>query len=159
MAAGCVVLWLLATSYCSVEHLFGLDHHHEDSDGHVSGDLHQTVADNDAAEHSHHEGDADVAHHSHDAEGNNHGSHHHDGKEDFCCSTIQATVLSSNPVPLGKPVLTQIAFLCVLVQVSDLVSLPSNDSSPRHAKSRDWVLTPEVCTGPANRSHAPPASV
>ena len=158
VAAGCVVLWLLATSYCSIEHLFGLDdHHHGDSDVHASSDLQQAVANNDGAEHSHHESDAD--HHSGDAERHNSGSHHHHGKEGFCCSTIQATVLSSNPVPLGKPALTHIAFLCVPVEAGDLLPLPANDTSPRHAKSRDWVFTPEVCTGPANRSHAPPAFI
>jgi len=32
VAAGCVVLWLLASSYCSVEHLLDFDHY-GNSDG------------------------------------------------------------------------------------------------------------------------------
>lgn len=152
-----MVSWLLATSYCSVEHLFGFDHHStatvsEEHSHDATANAEHAHAD-DAAEHRHAE-----EHHSHDAADHSKGSHHHDGEDDFCCSTVQAAVPNAKPIVISKPVVHPLSILTALLQAQTSVLNALELKSDRPPPNRDWVFTPEVCTGPANRSHAPPAS-
>ena len=153
VAAGCIVLWLQATSHCALEHLFGDDHHppetgasetlaHHDSD-------HSQEAE--AAEHSHSE-----ASHSHDSGPPSNDSHPHDGGDNCCCSTLMATAQIDQPLVIVKPVFQPLNFLCPVLQARDPMLAAPEDKAERQGKPRDGVFTPEVCLGPAFRSHAPP---
>lgn len=157
-AAVTAVFWLLATSYCSVEHLFGCGGHStataSEEHGHHDATAPEQHAHADAGEHSHAE-----EHHSHDAAGHSQDSHHHDGKDEFCCSTVQAAVPNVQPIVISAPVVHPLSLLSALLQAhaSSLIALEKVPGRP--PPNHDWVFTPEVCTGPANRSHAPPAFV
>lgn len=154
-AAVTVVSWLLATSLCSVEHLLGFDHH--DSSAVTEEHAHDATAEHGHshdAEHSHVEGN-----HSHDAESHSHGSHHHGDEEGSCCSTLQACVYVASPVVITKPVVHPLSLLAALLQAQAATLVALEKVPDRPPPDHDWVFTPEVCTGPANRSHAPPASV
>ena len=156
-AAVTAVFWLLAASYCSLEHLFGVDHH-----GPVSaGEEHSFQAETDHG-HPH----ADAAEQSHSEEHDSHGSashsqesHSHDDKGDLCCSTLQACVYVDQPIVIIQPVVHPLSLISVLLQAHTSVLSELRRASDRPPPSRDWVFTPEVCTGPANRGHAPPAFV
>ena len=158
IAAGCVVLWLAGVSACSLESLLCCDEalaraeggHSHQADPVDAGAHHTQVAD---AHHS----QGSEAHHSHDAEGHSRRSHKHGGRDDSCCSTLQAIVQTAKQVVLSKPTLPAIPCLCVLVEtrVAPLTLLENPPN--RQAKGRVWVFTPEVCLGPAFRSLAPPA--
>jgi hypothetical protein len=51
----------------------------------------------------------------------------------------------------------QLAYLSTAFQAIALdLANSSEDIQFRNGRSRDWVFTPEVCLGPAFRSHAPP---
>jgi hypothetical protein len=102
VAAGCIVLWLLASSFCSVEHLFGDDHHHAEAAtsetvAHHDSDHSQEA---EAADHAHAE-----ANHPHDSEQSSHDSHPHDDSDDTCCSTLMATAQFAAPFVIIKPIL------------------------------------------------------
>ena len=164
IAAGCVVLWLAGVSACNLEALFCCpshegetaapeDHEHSrDTKVAVAGTDHEHDAD---ADHSHHV----EAHHSEDADGHSSDSHKHESKEGPCCSTLKAVVPTAKAVVFNKQAFHPTAFLCVLLE-THAASLALLENPPnRQAKPRDSVFSPEVCTGLANRSHAPPASV
>lgn len=165
-AAVTVVFWLLAASYCSVEHLFGFDHHGtataSEENAHHEATANLGHAHADATEHSygkdHHSHDAELPHPSQDAEGHSHGSHHHDDGGSSCCSTLQGAVYVGQPIIISAPVVHPHSLLYALLQAhaSAFIALvkPPDHPPPNH----DWVFTPEVCNGPANRPHGPPAS-
>jgi len=157
-AAVTVVFWLLASSYCGVEYLFGCGDHGaattSDEHGHHDATAHDDHAHADVAEH----GQAGE-HHSHEATGHSQGSHHHDGEDDFCCSTVQAAVPNTQPIFISKPLVQQLSILSALLQPHTSALTALNKASDRPPPNHDWVFVPEVCTGPANRSHAPPAFV
>jgi hypothetical protein len=149
VAGGCIAVWLTAVSACSLEALFCCNKHERD---------HPAVAHSehmDALVETHHV-DEGEGHHSHDAEGR---SHKQDGKGNSCCTTLKANVQTLKPFVFNKPAFQPIPFLCVLLETRATVLALSDKPPLRQAKSREWVFTPEVCTGPANRSHAPPAPV
>lgn len=155
-AAVTVGFWLLATSYCSVEHLFGFDHHGPsavtEEHAHDATAEHGHAHD---AEHSHGESD-----HPHDAAGGHpQGSHHHGGEEGSCCSTLQAAVYVGQPIIVSAPVVHPFSLLSALLQAHAATLIALEKVPDRPPPNHDWVFTPEVCTGPANRSHGPPASV
>lgn len=156
VAAGCALLWLLATSYCSAEHLLGLDHH-KGPDAPKGSQHYPVVAGSHESSDGHSPPLDDGAQHSSETERTNHGSPHH-RHGGSCCSTLQATTSTAHPVVLAKPVPSPASFLCLLIQAPNVAPHEAG-TSDRRAKSRGWALTPEVCTGSANRTHAPPASV
>ena len=134
-----LLVWVSAVSYCSLEFLFN----HVESGHHAA-----------QAEHHH----DDVARsqqesgHSHDSDGN--------GKdENACCSSLKAIPLTAgSSLVVSKPDFGKLASLDFLWLVKTLtLSLPET-AAPRQPPERDWVFTPEVCLGPAHRSHAPPLS-
>lgn len=156
-AAVTVVFWLLATSYCSVEDLFGVDHNGPVSAGETSTyeaeDDHDHTP-GDAAEHHH-----GKERHSHGGGGHSQGSHTHDGKGDLCCSTLQAFSYAAQPIVITKPVVYPLSLICAPLQARASILSELKEIPDRPPPSHDRVFTPEVCTGPANRSHAPPAFV
>jgi hypothetical protein len=130
LALACVPIWLgaifLCSSHCS----------HAEADGSHSHE-HATVA-------SHHD-------HCPAPDNDNHGDSHNS----FCDSLNSAT-LSSGKLAIDKPHLT-IAFVSALFLPAP--GFQAKDTKPlsfRQAKPPDFVLTPEVCLGPAFRSLAPP---
>ena len=163
IAAGCVVLWLAGVSACSLESLLCCDSHANEAVAHADQGRSQDAEPADGeAHHAHgadvHSQDAE-AHHSLDAEAHSHGSHKHDGKEGSCCSTLKAIVHTAKPIVLTKPALPSVAFLCVLLEARIAARNAPGKASERPPPSGEWVLTPEVCIGPANRAHAPPVFI
>jgi hypothetical protein len=161
IAAGCIVLWLAGVSACSLEALVGCESHQHASAAHSDhADSHDVAAADSEGHHEH-----DRAHHSDDAEhhraadgeGDSHGSHKHDGKEGSCCSTLKAVVQSAKSITIPKQILQPLALLCVLIDARTFVLDARDTASDRPPWRGEWVFTPEVCTGPANRSHAPPS--
>ena len=156
IAAGCVVLWLAGVSACSLEALFCCHSHGDQSVAHVDHGHSHDVEPGDPD--AHHSSDAD-AHRSDDAEGHSHGSQHHGGKEGSCCSTLKAIVHTAKPIVITKPALPSVAFLCVLLGARTAALSAPGKASDRPPPSSERVFTPEVCTGPANRAHAPPVFI
>jgi hypothetical protein len=162
IAVGCVLLWLAGISACNLEALFGCPSHgseaaaHEDheypQDRHVTDTHH---AHDSGASHLH---DAE-AHHLQDAEGDSHDSHKHESREGSCCSTLMAVVLPANAIIFNKQAFHPTPSFCVLLQTHATSLALSGNPPTRQPKPHNWVFTPEVCTGLANRSLARPASV
>lgn len=146
VAACCIVVWLLATFYCNFEHLFGFHRDQEDVDSHSYG-----------GGITHHE--SGEAHHSTDSDGDDRGSRHHDGSDDSCCSNLHAIAATPQTSPLSGPAFHFANLFCVPIDTQILCAVVMQRVQDRPPPDRDRVLTPEVCTGPANRNHAPPASV
>jgi hypothetical protein len=154
VAAGCIVLWLLASSFCSVEHLFDNDHHHAEAATSETAAHHDSDHSQEAevVEHAHGE-----ANHPHDSAQHSHDSHPHDDGEDACCSTLMATAQFTTPFVIIKPILQPLDFLCPVSQARDLMLSASKDELERQVKPPDWVFTPQVCLGAAHRGLAPPS--
>ena len=153
-AAGCIVLWLLASSCCSIGYLCSDDHHPAEAGAsetiaHHDSNHSQEV---EAAEHA-----PGAASHPHDSEQPSHDSHHHDGGDNSCCSTLIATAQFANSFVIAKPVLELLNLFCTVFQARDPMLAAGENKPERQAKPRDWVFTPEVCLGPAHRSLAPPS--
>lgn len=154
-AAGCIALWLIAASCCSIGFLCSDDHH-------AKADAPETVAhhENDhsqeaeAAEHAH--GEANVPH---DSEQPSHDSHPHDGGDNSCCSTLMATAQIAKPLNAAEPFLELLNLPYAVLQARDPMVAAPEARPLRQAKDGDVVLSPVVCLGPAHRSLAPPAFV
>lgn len=155
VAAGCIVLWLQATSHCALQHLFAGDDHHPAEAG-ASETLahhdHDHAQESEAAEHAHSE-----AGHSHDSEPPSNDSHPHDGGDDACCSSLMATAQIATPTVIVKPVFQPLNFLGTVFPARDSMLAASEDKAERQARPRDRVFKPEVCLDPAHRSLAPPS--
>lgn len=148
--------WLLAASYCSVEQLLGCDEHETATAGrehaHLGVPAQAGHLREGAVAHSH---DADEL--PSDAEGQPQGSHHHHSGEVTCCSTLHATVQMDTPIVVAKPLLQPLTLFNDLLLAPDDTLAALAKASDRPPPDRDRVFTPEVRTGPANRSQAPPA--
>lgn len=154
VAASCIVLWLVASSCCGIEHLFGDDHHHAEA-GAAETLAHHDIdhsEETEAAEHRH--GDAGQVH---DSEPPSQDSHHHNDGEDSCCSSFQAMAQSATPFVIAKPALPPLNVLYTVHQAHDPMVPGREDKWVLQAKPRESVFTPEVCLGPAHRSLAPPS--
>lgn len=152
-AAGCAVLWLMGVAACDLERLLE-SCHHPSPEGHDHP--HNVVAAHDQSD-SRNAADAhNESHHSPDAEGHSRDSHHHDGKDDRCCSTLQAIVQTAKPIIIAKSVLPPISLLCVLLEAHASALIAGDRASDRPPSCREWTFTPEVSLGPAFRSLAPP---
>ncbi len=137
-AALSVLIWLSATSYCSLESFVG---HGEAKDHHVG-----QVA-NHAADESHEDAD-----HPHDSDKNGHD-------QESCCDSLQTTPQYGSSLVLLKPDLGKLPSLSFLWLARTLTLDAPEPTPPRQAQHADWIFTPEVCLGPAFRSHAPPLAV
>ena len=142
-AALSVLVWIAASAQCAMEPLIGSFH---------TGASHHTAS----AAHDHHGDEAVPAHqetgHSHDSDRN--GDH-----GDSCCTSLKAVLSNTTSVQLTQPDFGQLFAFNPLWLAQALTPVEPETSPPRQAKNREWVFTPEVCLGPAHRSHAPPASV
>lgn len=154
-----IALWLMRVAACDFEQLLGLELDETAKDqarpaSHVAVAHHD---DDDVAGTKHSQSETNVS-----EEGHSHGSHnhHHDGKDDSCCSTLKAIVQTPNPIVIAKPLLHPLNLICALLAERDLCLFHEwRMPAQRHAKIREWVFTPEVCLGPATRSHAPPVFI
>ena len=161
VAAGCALLWLAGVTACNLEALLGCDSHGDGATAHKHGEHSNEMAAADTE--GRHAPDADAPHsddtearHAPNSESHSHCSHKHDGKEGSCCSTLKAVVQSAKSITIPKQILQPLSLLCVLLD-GRLFALDTRDTaSDRPPWRGEWVFTPEVCTGPANRSHAPP---
>ena len=140
-AALLLLVWLGATGFCSTERLFG---HAESGDEHDSD---QTA---------HHQQDATSApvdsDHSHDSD-------KHDGDGHSCCTSLKAIPQFVKSALLTKPDFGKPLSLSFHWLAQALTPVQQQAPSPRQARPREWVFTPEVCLGPAFRSHAPPLAI
>lgn len=152
-AAGCIALWLIAASCCSMGFLCSDDHHAKAAASktvaHHADDHSQ---DAEATEHSHSE-----ASHPHDAKQPSHDSHPCEGGGDSCCSTLKATAQIAKPFNAAEPVFGLFNLPCTVLPARDPIFAAPEAKPLRQAKDRELVLTPEVCLGPAHRSLAPPS--
>jgi hypothetical protein len=164
IAAGCVVVWLAGVSACNLEALFCCPSHDKETAAHEDHEHSQDTKGAIASTHHEHDADADnsqntEAHHSYDADGHSDDSNKHERKEGSCCSTLKAVMPTAKAIVFNKPAFHSIPVLCVLLE-THASSLALSENPPnRQARPHDWVFTHEVCTGLANRSHAPPAFV
>ena len=158
VAAGCIVLWLLASSLCSVEHLFGNDHHHAKAGAKAGASETVTHHDSDhsqaaeGVEHAHGESSR-----PHDSEQSSHDSRPHDDSDAACCSSLMATAQFATPFVILKPIDQPLDFLCSVGRTRDLMFFAPKNELERQAKPSDWVFTPQVCLCAAHRSLAPPS--
>ena len=154
VAAGCIVFWLLASSYCSIENLFGGNHHHAKAGPnkivapHDSDDSPEAAT----AEHSHGE-----ASDTHDSEQASHDSHPHGGCDDTCCSSLIATAPIAAPLVIDKPLVRTLHSLSPVLPARISILKAPQDRWDRQANRRDWAFTPQVYLCPAHRSLAPPS--
>ena len=153
VAAACVVLWLAGVSACNLESLFCCAPHGSEADANTDiGHSHpEHAAAATPARHTHPTG----GHHSHDVGGH---SHKHESKKGTCCSTLKAVVQNAKPPVFTKQTFLPIPCLSIPVETRAFERSLVENLRGRQAKARSRVFTPEVCLGPAHRSHAPPAS-
>jgi len=134
-AAFCILVWLAAVSYCSLEVFIGHaeagEHHHEKTTTHAAAQSHNESGD------------------SHDSDKNKHD-------EESCCDSLQAPPQHGSSLVLFKPDLGKLPSFSFLWLAEALTLDAPETPPPRQAQHREWVFTPEVCLGPAFRSHAPP---
>jgi hypothetical protein len=96
---------------------------------------------------------------SHDGRGDHNG---HDGPTPSTpaapttCSTLKTMLAGGNAPPLSAPQFHTLYLLAPISLALDATETQPEASFSRHARSRDWVFTPELCLGPAFRSLAPP---
>jgi len=162
-AGASALLWLVGVALDGAGHVCSCAY----DEGACAGDA-SPVYEHDAVS-PHEQRQSNDAEHHHEAEMHQHAtaSHHHDGAtpqrcpgKNGCmcgCSTIQAFIATMTPVVIPQPLaqsLFNISLLCAAPQ--QVFAAPASETL-RRAKPRNWVFTPEVCTGSANRSHAPPA--
>lgn len=156
------MVWLAGVSVCSLEALLGCDSHQHTSAEHSDHEHTQAVpAVGSETQHDHdadtHQPDDAEHHPTTESKGGLHGSHKHDGKEGSCCLTLKAVVQSAKSITVPKQILQPLALLCVLLDGRSFALDTRDTTSDRPLWRGEWVFTPEVCTGPANRSHAPPS--
>lgn len=138
-AALLLLVWLAATGLCSAEHLIS---HTESAGAHDPG---SAVDHHDAAP-----SDADSGH--------SHDSDKHDGDRHSCCDSPKILPQSAQSSLLAKPDFGKAFSVTAILLAQELTHVQANTAalSVRHAAERNWAFTPEVCLGPAFRSHAPP---
>lgn len=135
MAAGAVVVWLAASGFCALETLVGCAHEEANAG--------QVVL------------QAGPAHHD-PAPPQDSDSHH--GHERSCCTSLQTAEWALHSVFLLAPDFGQIRALLYVWSSPLFTPADRAETFSRQTPDREWVFTPEVCLGPAFRSHAPPFS-
>lgn len=136
-AAFMLLVWVAASGFCSAEPLFARA---------KSGEQ-------DSDKTAHHQNEAVPS--STDS-GHSHDSDNHDDGEHSCCSSLTAAAPSANPTVLTKPDFGKLLSLNFLWLAQALTFVQPEAPISRQPPDREWVFTPEVCLGPAFRSHAPP---
>lgn len=135
-AAFSILVWLAAVSYCSLEAFIG----------------HAEVGEHHGAQTATH-----ATAQSHDESGESHDSDKNGHEQESCCDSFQAPPQHGNSLVLFKPDLGKLPSLNFLWLAQALTLDAPETTPPRQAQHREWVFTPEVCLGPAFRSHAPPS--
>src|SRR5581483_11063547 len=88
--------------------------------------------------------------------GDEHSPHHHDDSSDAACDTLKTALTGNTSSPVVTPDFSLLYALAPAVLALDTTAIESAAAFSRDARSHVWVFTPEVCLGPAFRSHAPP---
>lgn len=131
-------VWIGAIACCSLESLRGHCH---------------TEPTHAEADHSHSHSDPAHADHNHDSPSAPvPGEAPH--SEGFCAS-LASTVLASGFVSVAPPLSENYTAFDATGRLP-IAETFSSEGFFRQAERRIWAFAPEVCTGPANRSHAPP---
>jgi len=134
LAAVALLVWLAAQVVCAAHCNFGLCHA-------------------DAEHASCHDSAQTQPHHD---KGGSPAPAHDGSSTTAACLTLKSALVSDSGPALVSPQPHLVYTLTPLVLTLELnVSEPAT-CSRRQAQLRDWVFTPEVCLGPAHRSHAPP---
>lgn len=81
---------------------------------------------------------------------------HQDHGEDASCLTLKSALTSNATASLVTPAFSFLYALAPFTLAMDVTATGPDASLSRQARPREWVFTPEVCLGPAFRSHAPP---
>ncbi len=134
IAVATLFAWLGALALCETEC--------------CSGDEH------DSAPADHHHADAAPHSHSHDQD---HGNAPGSQKESSFCLSLKSLLYTGSTLLLSKPALQPLYGLTLAPTLSTDTAAPSMVLHLRQARPGEWVLTPEVCLGPAFRSLAPPS--
>lgn len=93
---------------------------------------------------------------SHRDDGESSTPTHPDSSPSTICLTLKSALVSGHALALTQPELQFLYTLAPVALALDATAIEPAARISRAAWHRDRVLTPEVCTGPANRSHAPP---
>ncbi|HTI71054.1 MAG TPA: hypothetical protein VMF06_13880 [Candidatus Limnocylindria bacterium] len=154
IAAGCILLWLMASSSCRIEHLLGGDRQGSKANDSVASPVHDIGRPQEAetAKHSH-----DEANRCHESETPSHDSHHHHRGESCRCSTLTATAQIVAPFHFIRPILRSLSFIGLWFQQRDPMLASDADAATGQVGRPDFVFTPEVCPGLAHRGLAPPS--
>ena len=133
-AAGALLVWVAAQVFCFAHCNFGVGH----------GGSEQPSCHASAPSQAHHE------------DGDSSGPAHHDSSASAACSTLKSALMGSGSAALVQPDFHLLYALAPLALTLNVTAAEPTAAIFRQAKARDWVFTPEVCLGPAHRSHAPP---
>ena len=139
-AAVMVLVWVAASWFCSEEPLF----------------VHPKSFERDSDKTAHHQDEAVPS--STDSD-HSHDSDKHDDGEHSCCDSLKATPQFASSGIFTKPDFGKPFTLNPLWLIQALTFVQPEVSVSRQPPNREWVFTPEVCLGPAFRSHAPPFAV
>ncbi len=135
-AAAALVAWVGAQALCQMHCVFGACHDEPED----------TVCHSTAAEPHH--GDDD-----HGPQPCGHGQ-----GADASCLTLNSALTGNAVVSVATPQLFPLYDLAPFKLPLDVMTSEAVARFSRQAGPPDWVFTPEVCLGPAFRSHAPPFS-
>jgi hypothetical protein len=73
------------------------------------------------------------------------------------CLTLKSALTSGGTPALIAPQFPVLYTLAALATELDVADVKQTASSSTQSRYYEWVFTPEVCLGPAFRSHAPPS--
>jgi len=133
-AAVTLLMWLVARVLCAAHCSLGVGHGDDD--------------------HASCHGSALTA--SHPDDGESSAPTHDDSDATTSCLVLRFVLPDSNALTLVHPEFHQLDTLLLVALALDVAVTDSSTPMFRQASRRDWVFTPEVCLGPAFRSHAPP---
>ena len=132
-AAGVLLVWVAAQVFCFAHCNFGFGH----------GDSEEASCHGSTPSPSHHD------------DGDSSSPAHHKSSASAACATLKSALVGSTATTLVQPDF-QLLYTLAPLTLNAMVAEPTVSYS-RQPKARDWVITPEVCLGPAFRSLAPPA--
>ena len=133
-AAGALLVWVAAQVFCFAHCNFGVGH----------GSSEQPSCHASAPSQGHHE------------DGDSSGPAHQDSSASAACSTLKSALVGSSSAALVQPDFHLLYALAPLALTLNVTVMEPTADLFRQAQAREWVFTPEVCLGPAHRSHAPP---
>ena len=135
-----VVIWTVATGFCSLESAVG----------HVEGPTH---SEHHGADHNHAETTSPLPGGLAQSDDSHSGNHH----EDVCCSSLNAALPAIHSTAFAKPDFGSPFTLSSVCLEQLPVFERATASFSRRAFSEDLLFTPELFLGPAFRANAPPS--